>query len=65
MPSPLEQDMGRIYNADNDGGYYSSTQTEPESCTDNRYIIKPLKYIMEHRLIERSQIMEEADPDDR
>jgi len=63
MSSPLEQDVGRICDADNDGGDYSSPQTEPESGADYRYVIEPLEYVVEHWLMERGQIMEEADPD--
>jgi hypothetical protein len=55
--------MGSIYYADSDGGHYASPQTEPESGVDYRYVIEPLEYVVEHRLMDRGQIMEEGDPD--
>ena len=54
--------MWRVDNTDNNGGSYPSPQAEPQCGADNRYVIESLKYVVEHRLMERSQIMEKADP---
>jgi alpha-D-ribose 1-methylphosphonate 5-triphosphate synthase subunit PhnG len=56
--------MRNIDHADHQGTADAALQTEPEGSQNDRQIIKPLKDVMEHRDVERSKIMQQADEGD-
>jgi hypothetical protein len=64
MPSPLEKDMGGVNDAHYDRTDNAAPETKPESSQDDGYVVEPLENVMEHRKVERREIVQEAYPDD-
>ena len=61
---PLKNDVRDIQETDDDGGEHTAAQPEPEGGENDREIVEPLKDVMQHRQMQRREVVKEADTDD-
>ena len=64
MPSPLEEEMREIGNADRQRAGEPAPKPEPVGCQDDGKIVEPLEDVVKHRQPQGGQVVEEADADD-
>ena len=64
LPAPLEEDMGRVGDADDERAQQSAAETEPEGGQDDRQVVETLKNVVQVGQVQRSEVVEEADAED-